>query len=313
MAKAQLKLLLYLIVLGVTLGCMAVAWYIYIKVLAPERRLRQEMSEIKRSDMPRIDPGMKRFEAAADMLNEGRVPEAREAMFRLIQQFPDSASCGEAKRIIGEINMDELFSTEPIPGKRDYIVQPGDSLALIASRQGTTTDMLIRLNGLMSTTLHPGDHLTLMPLEFNVVVDASEKTVTLRRVLGGREFFFKEYKALDMRLPAGVKPPAEMEVRGKSAVLDGRSLLPADARYMEADKWLPGSRSGVVLRTPPPVRAIPVTAPPAPGSAPQPQAASSAPAPMPQPPAETGVFLAREDLEEIFILVRNGSKLYIIR
>lgn len=306
MARAQLKLLLYLVVLGITLGCMAVAYYIYMKVLAPEQRLRREMTEIKRSDLPRMDPGMKRFEAAAEMLHAGRIPEAREALFKLIQQFPDSASCTEAKRIIGEINMDELFSSEPVPGKRDYIVQPGDSLALIASRQGTTTDMLIRMNGLMSTTLHPGDHLTVMPLEFNLLVDASAKTVALRRVVGEKEFFFKEYHARDLRLPEGLKLPAEMEIRGKSAMLEGRALLPADARYMEADKWLPGSRTGVVLRTPPPVRAIPVQAQPSDGAATPRETAAP-------PPPETGVFLSREDLEEIFILVRNGSKLYIIR
>lgn len=302
MAKAQLKLLLYLIVLGITLGCMAVAYYIYDKVLAPERRMRQEMTEIKRGELPRIDPGMKRFEAAAEILAAGRIPEAREALFKLVQQFPDSAACSEAKRIIGEINMDELFSSEPMPGKRDYIVQPGDSLALIATRQGTTMDMLIRMNGLMSTTLHPGDHLTVMPLEFSVLVDASARTVTLRRVAGEKEFFFKEYLASEVRLPAGMKLPAEMEIKGKSAVLEGRSMLSTDPRYMEADKWLPGSRTGVVLREPPPVRAVPVVAK---------DAATAAKAPP--PPAETGIFLSRADLEEIFILVRNGSKLYIIR
>lgn len=302
MAKAQLKLLLYLIVLGITLGCMAVAYYIYDKVLAPERRMRQEMTEIKRGELPRIDPGMKRFEAAAEILAAGRIPEAREALFKLVQQFPDSAACSEAKRIIGEINMDELFSSEPMPGKRDYIVQPGDSLALIATRQGTTMDMLIRMNGLMSTTLHPGDHLTVMPLEFSVLVDASARTVTLRRVAGEKEFFFKEYLASEVRLPAGMKLPAEMEIKGKSAVLEGRSMLSTDPRYMEADKWLPGSRTGVVLREPPPVRAVPVVA----------KDAATA-AKTPPPPAETGIFLSRADLEEIFILVRNGSKLYIIR
>ncbi len=299
MARAQFKLLVYLIVLGLTLGSMALAYYIYMKVLSPEERLREELSRIRRAELPKIDPGLKRFDAAAALLKEGRFNEAREALFRIVQQFPESAATPEAKRIIGEINMDELFSREPVPGKRDYIVQPGDSLALIATRQNTTMDLLIRLNGLMGATLHPGDHLTVLPVSFNLVVDASAKTVTLRRVAGEKEVFFKEYQAADLRLPAGMKLPAEMEIKGKSAMLDGRAVLSTDPRYAEADKWLPGSRAGVVLRTPPPPEPAP---PPGP---------DGRPAPSPAPPP--GIFLGREDLEEMFALVRNGSKLYLIR
>jgi len=299
MARAQFKILIYLVVLGLTLGSMALAYYIYMKVLSPEERLREELSRIRRAELPKIDPGLKRFEAAAGLLKEGSFHEAREALFRMVQQFPDSAAAPEAKRIIGEINMDELFSREPVPGKRDYIVQPGDSLALIATRQNTTMDLLIRLNGLMGATLHPGDHLTVLPVSFNLVVDASAKTVTLRRVAGEKEVFFKEYQATDLRLPAGMKLPAEMEIKGKSAMLDGRAVLSTDPRYAEADKWLPGSRAGVVLRTPPP---------PEPAPAPGPD---GRPAPPPAPPP--GIFLSREDLEEMFALVRNGSKLYLIR
>lgn len=299
MARAQFKILVYLVVLGLTLGSMALAYYIYMKVLSPEERLREELSRIRRTELPKIDPGLKRFDAAAALLKEGRFNEARETLFRIVQQFPESAAAPEAKRIIGEINMDELFSREPVPGKRDYIVQPGDSLALIASRQNTTMDLLIRLNGLMGATLHPGDHLTVLPVSFNLVVDASAKTVTLRRVAGEKEVFFKEYQAADLRLPAGMKLPAEMEIKGKSAMLDGRAVLSTDPRYAEADKWLPGSRAGVVLRTPPPPEPAP---PPGPDG-------RQAPPPAPPP----GIFLSSEDLEEMFALVRNGSKLYLIR
>lgn len=299
MARAQFKLLVYLVVLGLTLGSMALAYYIYMKVLSPEERLREELSRIRRAELPKIDPGLKRFDTAAELLKEGRFNEAREALFRIVQQFPDSAAAPEAKRIIGEINMDELFSREPVPGKRDYIVQPGDSLALIATRQNTTMDLLIRLNGLMGATLHPGDHLTVLPVSFNLVVDVSAKTVTLRRVAGEKEVFFKEYQATVLRLPGGMKLPAEMEIKGKSAMLDGRAVLSTDPRYAEADKWLPGSRAGVVLRTPPPPEPAP---PPGP---------DGRPAPPPAPPP--GIFLSREDLEEMFALVQNGSKLYLIR
>jgi hypothetical protein len=37
------------------------------------------------------------------------------------------------------------------------------------------------------------------------------------------------------------------------------------------------------------------------------------PAPAPAPTAETGIFLAREDIEELFALVRKGSTLRLVR
>jgi LysM repeat protein len=311
MAKTQLKLLLFLIVLGITLGCMATAYYIYDKVLKPEKAIQDQMAGMKKVDMPRIDPGAKRFEVAVEQIKQGRIMEGREALYKMLQQFPDSATCAEAKRIIGEINLDELYSINQKAGKKDYIVQPGDSLALIASKQGTNMDMIVRLNGLMGITLQPGDHLTLVPLDFSIVVDVSDKTVTLRRKVGDKEYFFKEYRATDLRLPPGAKIPFETEVRGKSAVADGKSVLSTDPRYVDAEKWLPGSKAGVVLRTPPVAKAIPVSAPV--NEAKSKNAATEPALDMIEAAPETGVFLDRADLEELFALVRNGSKLYFFR
>ena len=310
MAKTQLKLLLFLIVLGITLGSMATAYYIYDKIIQPEKAIQAEMAGMKKSDMPRIDPGAKRFEVAVDQIKQGRINEGRELLYKLLQQFPDSATCTEAKRIIGEINLDELYSTSHKVGKREYIVQPGDSLALIASKQGTNMDMIVRLNGLMGITLQPGDHLTLVPLDFSVVVDVSDKTVTLRRKLGDKEYFFKEYRAVDLRLPTKMKVPAEMEIKGKSAVSEGRSVLSTDPRYVDAEKWLPGSRAGVVLRTPPVTTAIPIPQATEPETK---KTSSTTAADIIEVAPDTGVFLHRADLEELFALVRNSSKLYFIR
>lgn len=304
MAKTQLKLLLFLIVLGITLGCIATAFYIYEKVLKPEMIIQAEMAGLKKADMPRIDPGAKRFEVAAEMIKDGKINDGREMLYKMLQQFPDSATCAEAKRIIGEINLDELYSLDHKVGKKDYIVQPGDSLALIAQRQGTNMDMIVRLNGLMSTTLQPGDHLTLIPLDFSLVVDISSKTVSLRRKIGDKEYFFKEYQASEVRLPPSMKVPAEMEIKGKAAIAEGKSILSTDPRYINADKWLPGSRTGVVLRTPPAAKAVP-----APVVSPGGKSDVAEPAPV----QESGIFLDHGDLEELFALVRNGSKLYFVR
>lgn len=311
MAKTQLKLLLFLIVLGITLGSMAAAFYIYDKVLKPEKLIQQEMAVLKKGNIPRIDPGLKRFEAAIELIKIDQIQDGREALYKLVQQFPDSSTCSEAKRIIGEINFDELFSPDPRSGRKDYIVQPGDSLALIANRQSTTMDMLIRLNGLMGTVLQPGDHLAIVPLDFSIDVDVSSRAVTLYRNIGGKRYFFKEYQAEDLRLPPWVKPPLEIEIRGKAALIDGKSVLSTDPRYIEADKWLPATKAGqvnpiIALRTASPV-------PTSPDHQESKDTDRALEVSVEQPEPETGVFLSRSDLEEMFALVRNGSKLHIIR
>jgi hypothetical protein len=104
-----------------------------------------------------------------------------------------------------------------------------------------------------------------------------------------------------------MKVPAEMEIKGKSAIAEGKSVLSTDPRYIDADKWLPGSRTGVVLRTLPPVVNSAAPAPITAIAAPKSDLAEPAPA------QESGVFLEHSDLEELFTLVRNGSKLYFVR
>jgi hypothetical protein len=65
------------------------------------------------------------------------------------------------------------------------------------------------------------------------------------------------------------------------------------------------------FRVPPVAKAVAVVETPA-TPAKDAATASAAPAAPPSPP-ETGIFLAREDLEELFALVRKGSKVDVAR
>ncbi|WP_075087510.1 hypothetical protein [Verrucomicrobium spinosum] len=60
---------------------------------------------------------------------------------------------------------------------------------------------------MLSTNLQPGDHLFVFPLDFEIVVDISSKTVQLWRGTREKGYFFKEYQALEVRLPPGMKHP----------------------------------------------------------------------------------------------------------
>jgi LysM repeat protein len=311
MAKAQLKILVFLITVGLVAGSLSVGWWFYMNVLLKESQVEKDIAAMKGKDRPRIDPGLRRFEAAVDLIREGQIDEGRDALYKLRLQFPDSAACPEAMRIIGEINMDQLYSHNHKAGKKDYIVQPGNTLLGIATKHDTTVDSIIRMNSLMSTLLQPGDHLTLIPMDFHLGVDVSSKQVMLLRKVGDKEYLFKVYDAKDIRLPPGTRLPVQMELAGKNATHEGKTILSTDPNYAAAEKWISGTKAGVIIRTPPVAKAIPVEAPkaaPVKGATPE-----AMPAPAPSAAAETGIFLGREDIEELFALVRRGSKLSLVR
>lgn len=313
MLKTQLKLLVFLLAVGITAACAALAWWTFEKELKHEAEVSADLKKSRKNIVAAPDPGSRRFDAAVDAIRQGQIDEGRDALYKLLVQFPESPTCTEARRIIGEINLDAFFSPSQMAGKKDYIVQPGDSLALIASRNETSVDMISRMNGLVGNTLHPGDHLIVVPLNFDVVVDVSSKSVGLYRTVGTTKYFFKEYLAFDVRLPPGMRLPVEMEIGVKQAVLDGKSVSPTDARYILAEKWVPGSKGGVAFRTVPIAKAVVVEEPkPAPKARTTKGKGAVALPDQPSAP-ESGVFLAPDDLEELFALVRKGSKLAIKR
>ena len=322
MAKTQIKLLIFLITVGLVAGTLGMGYWVYTNILLKESQVEHDIASMKAKDRPRIDPGIRRFEAAVELIDQGKIDEGRDALYKLRQQFPDSNTCTEAMRIIGEINMDQLYSANSTAGKKDYIVQPGDSLNLIANKQGTTVDSIIRSSGLMSFNLQPGDHLTIIPMDFHLGVSVAKKQVMLFRKVGDKEYLFKSYEAKDIRLPSGIRLPVEMSVSGKNSIYDGKPVVSTDPNYLDSEKWFsgkkPNSNTTISIRTPPVARALPVEEPKA-SSPPSKKSAASAaspaamPAPAPAPTAETGIFLAREDIEELFALVRNGSKLSLVR
>lgn len=312
MARTQIKLLIFLITVGLVAGTLAMGYWVYMNILLKESQVENDIAAMKGKDRPRIDPGVRRFEAAVELIREGKIEEGRDALYKLRQQFPESATCQDAIRIIGEINMDQLYSPENQGGKKDYIVQPGDSLNLIATKQGTTVDSIIRSSGLMSFNLQPGDHLTIIPMDFHLGVSLSKKQVMLLRKVGDKEYLFKVYEAKDIRLPPGTRLPVELQIAGKNAVFDGKQVISTDPHYLEAEKWIPGTKPGVVIRTPPVPRAQPVEEPKQPEANRKDEPAAPA-VPAPTAESETGIFLAREDIEELFALVRKGSKLSLVR
>jgi hypothetical protein len=195
----------------------------------------------------------------------------------------------------------------------------------------------------------------------------SAKTLTLLRK--GR--FFKEYQAVELRLPVGFRtgaapappkqgesearpaepakavapvnaknskkrpvatpplPPGELTLTEKAAWVDGRRVASSDLHFISADKWLIGSRPGFNIRALPAAKPVGdpglvTTSTKSGGSAAKnsrPAKAAKVMKPVPDtadeedfdPVLETGVFLAREDIEELFTIIRPGTKVRVVK
>jgi LysM repeat protein len=370
---SRFKIVLFLVVTSLAAACMAAAWWLYTHVIGEDAVVVKQIHQIQVEKKTGPDPSLKRFDKAVETLRDN-TEEGRDALYELLRYFPDSTRAAEAKRIIGEMNLDALFSPNQNNTRKDYVVQPGDSLGRIAGKNATTVECLLRANSMMSSALQPGDHLFVIPLDFEIQVSVRAKTLTLLR--NGR--FFKEYQAAEVRLPGGLKagatpvpakegdtappppepaakaapaktakgskkghpatppsPPGELILNDKAAWVDGRRVAASDPHFLAADKWLMGSKPGFNIRALP--SAKPVGGPPiittattnAPAKAPKTTRPSKSPkaakavkpvmsgADTEDDPEEalpeTGVFLAREDIEELFTIIRPGTKVRVVK
>lgn len=315
---SRFKIFIFLLAVGIASSILASAYWYYTRVMGHEDLVQNQIQAMqgKKSALP--DPGIRRFDDAVAMIKATNFEDGRKSLYQLLLSFPDTSKAAEARRIIGEMNMDMLFSKDDNVTGKDYIVQSGDSMTLIASKHKTTIECILRANGMLSDRLHPGDHLFVFPLEFELSVDVSAKTLSLFRTVAGTRYFFKEYHAVDLKVPPGMRVPAETTIRSKTAVLDGKTIAPTNAQFVAAEKTLVSLRAGFNIRGLPQAKPVAPKAVPAavkPGSKAKSGAAETPASGAELLPAipETGVFLAREDLEELYTIIRTGTKLIVVR
>ena len=211
MIRTQVKILFTLLALAF-LGCViAGSIYVYQKEFRKDNEARKELEN--QGDKPLPDPGRKKFAKSVEHLQAGDLETAQEGLLELVRLYKDSSKHSEAKRIIGEINMDALLEPRIGPGKKEYIVQRGDSLSLIANKNQSTLLCIKRTNGLFDTMIHPGDRLIVFPLDFSIVIDVEDKTLTLMR----KERFFKEYPILEVKVPSSLRIPFQTSIASLSS------------------------------------------------------------------------------------------------
>ena len=186
---------------------------------------------LESAEMPDIDPGEKAFQKAHELLALGQIEEAREKLTAIVNVFPSSSTAPIARRIVGEINLDEILSSSHMEGKQVHVVARGDSLLGIASRYKTTIDCIMHLNSMMEIPrIQPGQEILVMPLEFRLLIEPRLKSVSLWN--GGK--FIREYPVLHMS--NGAVSARRTKISSKAAELEGRRVLPESKDYRAADK-----------------------------------------------------------------------------
>jgi hypothetical protein len=223
---------------------------VFTKIIPDPVRIAEGQSDIDiarmldSAEMPDIDPGEKAFQKAHELLAMGKLPEAREKLTAIVNVFPASSSAPVARRIVGEINLDEILATSHMAGKQIHVVKRGDSFLGIAAKYNTTIDSMIHLNSMMELkSLQPGDELIVMPLNFRILIEPKRKSVSLWD--GGR--FIREYPILGQ---PGSLPTAALRttVSSKTAELDGKRVQPQSKDYRSAGKILQLAKPNVRIQ-----------------------------------------------------------------
>ncbi len=231
------------------------------------------------AELPDIDPGEKAFQKAHELLALGKLEEAREKLTSIVNVFPSSPSAPVARRIVGDMNLDEILSTSHMEGKQTHIVKKGNSFLGIAAEYKTNIDCIMHFNGMMELrNIQPGDELIVMPLNFRILIEPHRSALSLWD--GGR--FIREYNIIHLGV-TGAIAAQRATIGSKAADVGGKRVQPQSKDYRAANKMIQFGK--------PALQILGYDGP-----------AAEAP---------HGIVLKTQDMEEINLLTRVGNEVEI--
>jgi hypothetical protein len=272
-------LLLALVIFG------GAAWFGYNTFVKEEIEFKKEQrGEVPPEPVP--DFSLPEFQAAAKLRQEGKLAEARDALIAFIQKYPAGLHLGEAKDLLGEVNVDILLSRYPSPEKTEYVVKPGDVLAKIARKLKTTPELIMRMNNMSGTMLRIGERLLISRPDFSIAIQRKANLV----VLLNHGVFFKQYHVREAKLPPKQPATITAKVAETMAFKGGKRVGLGSKEYIGSTRWIrfAGAPAYTLYSTP-----------------------DAAHPNLDQPPPPSGLGLAASDVEELSGLVNNGTSVTI--
>jgi LysM repeat protein len=232
---------LFLLLLAVVIFGGA-AFFSYDLFVKPERKIQQEKSgEIPVEPVP--DVSLPEFQAAAKLRQEGKLIEARDALVAFMQKFPTGQHIEEAKDLLGQVNIEMLFTEYQSPEKQEYIVRSGDVLAKIAHKTKTTPELIMRTNNLTNSMLRVGQRLLISHPDFSIFIQRRAQVV----ILLNHGQFFKRYHVRVVKLSPKQAPRINTRVAEVMAWKGGKRVGFGTKEWIGSTRWIRLAQPGYFL------------------------------------------------------------------
>jgi LysM repeat protein len=223
-----LKALVILTLLGaISAGAFGAYYFIILK---PKELDKQDQRTGGPNAQPTPDPTTPEFEVAKALRSQRRYDEARTALESFLSAYPDSSHHREAEALLGDLNVNELLSGRPGPGKFTYIVQRGDVIDRVAKKTKSSAELIFRANNLDRIMLQIGQKLEVPQVDFAIEAHLGEKKL----ILINRGQFFKSYPILESRpMPKKVRQ-IPTKVAERIATKDGKRVVFGSKEYPDS-------------------------------------------------------------------------------
>ena len=169
--------------------------------------------------------------------------EARAILVNALLTAPKSPVTRELRDLLGDVNTQIFFSKEPSPRKIEYTVKRGDALASIARKLQSSAEAIIRVNGLDSTLIRPGEKLFVPQLDFTITIDLPRNRVVVHDSHG----FFTQYPIASADLPPTRHPTIQTKVTAKSFWENGKPVRASQGLQKEGTPRINLAHRGYVL------------------------------------------------------------------
>ena len=213
----------------------------------------------------------------------GSYGQARGLYQETLELNPDPQTAAAAQERLGEMNVKILLSPARGEGEAFYTIKPGDTLARIAREHKITLDLLKAANGLQGDFIRAGQKLRVPEVSFSVIVDKSQNTLTLKQ----KEEIFKVYRCSTGA--GGITPTGDFRIANrlkdpvwKGVVPPGSPGNPLGSRWLGFDLPEYGIHG------------------------------TNKPETIGQPVTKGCVRLVNSDVEELFVLLPEGTRVTIM-
>ena len=231
---------------------------------------------------PTPDPGIALLEQGKQLIAKGNIEDGKRLLTSIFQSFPNSIKADEARKIIGDLNIQDFFSTKLSPDKKEYTVLRGDSIARIAAKTKAAPELIFKANGLDSLRIQPGEKFIIPSGQFSLQIFVGAQAVELLN----RGDFFRWYKAIDFHLPPNINS-VQTKVLGKEAWSGGSRVAFGEKNYLGSSRWIVINQNGITIYS-----------------------ETNPDKPNVQKP-KFGIQLAPEDMEELFALLGRDTPVTI--